>query len=77
VLLLQVGGACPHGLDHGQACPHGTLRVVLVRPRVAKVNQEPIPQVLGNVAVEALDNRGTGGLVGPHRGAVVLGVQLP
>src|SRR5262249_55686579 len=77
LLLLQAGGKCPHSLDHCQSCPHGALRVVFVCQRIAKVDQQTIPQVLGNVPLEALDDRGTGGLVGPHRGAVVLRVELP
>jgi hypothetical protein len=77
LLLLQAGGKCPHGLDHRQSCPHGALRVVFVRQRIAKVDQQAIPQVLGNVPIEAPDDRDTGGLVGPHRGTVVLWVELP
>jgi hypothetical protein len=76
VLLLQAGGEGCHGLDHRQASPHGALRVVFVRQRIAKVDQQAISQVLGNIPIEALDDRGTGGLVGPHRGAVVLRVEL-
>ena len=70
-------GERSHGLDHRQAGPHGPLRVVFMRQRIAKVDQQAIPQVLGNVPVKALDDRGTGGLVGPHHVAVVFRVELP
>jgi hypothetical protein len=76
-LLLQASGEGSHGLDHRQSCPHGALRVVFVRQRIAKVDQQAIPQVLGNVPTETLDDRGAGGLVGSHCGAVVLRVELP
>jgi hypothetical protein len=43
VLLLQAGGKDSYGLEHRQSCPHGTLRVVFVRQRIAKVDQQAIP----------------------------------
>ena len=77
MLLFHAGGEGLHRLDHRQAGPHGALRVVFVRQRIAKVDQQAIAQVLRNVPVEALDDRGTGGLVGSHHGAVVLRVEVP
>jgi hypothetical protein len=75
--LLQTGSECPYGLDHCQPSPHGALCVVFVRQWITKVDQQAIPQVLGNVPIEALDDRDTGSLIGSHRGAVVLRVELP
>src|SRR5262249_29285299 len=63
--------------DHRQSCPHGALRVVLVRQRVAKVDEQTISQVLGNVPTEALDDRSTGRLVRTHRSTVVFRVEVP
>src|SRR5262245_40063092 len=44
--------------------------------RVAKVDQEPIPQILGDMAAIALNHLGTRRLVGTHHLAVVFGVKL-
>jgi hypothetical protein len=42
----------PDSVNESQAGPHRLLGVVLVRLRVAKVNQHPIAHVLGDKAVE-------------------------
>jgi hypothetical protein len=77
VLLRQAWGDGSHSLEHRQSGPHSPLRVVFVRQRIAKVDQQAIAQVLDNVPIKALDDWGTGGLVGAYRGAVVLWVELP
>src|SRR2546426_7803927 len=50
--------------------PRSTLfpYTTLFRSRlgIAKVNQQPIAQVLGDRAVKALNDVSTGGLIGPH-----------
>jgi hypothetical protein len=53
------------------------LGVVLVRLGIAKVDQQPISEVLRNMAVKALDHRGAGILVGAHQRTVVLRVEPP
>jgi hypothetical protein len=52
-----------------------TLRVILVRGGKAKVDQESITKVLGNVALELLNDVATGGLVGAQDVAIILGVE--
>jgi hypothetical protein len=63
-------------LDNTQSCVHGTLRVVLVRLRIAEVDQQPIAKIPGNMAREALDNHGTDLLIGPDYLAQVFGIEL-
>ena len=48
-----------------------------MRLGIAKIDQQAIAQVLGNVPVEALDDLCRGGLVGSYHLTVVFGVQLP
>jgi hypothetical protein len=39
---------------------HRPLRIVFMGLRIAKVHQQPIAEILGNMALEALDDRSTG-----------------
>ena len=64
-------------LHHLQAGSPGSLRVIFMRLGIAKIDQQAIAQVLGNVPVEALDDLCRGGLVGSYHLTVVFGVQLP
>ena len=66
-----------YGCDQRQSGAHGTLGVVLMRLGIAKIDQQPIPEVLRNMAVKALDDRGASVLVGAHQRTVVLRVELP
>jgi len=74
--LRQSAIQSAHGLDNPQSHQHRPLRIVFVGPRIAKVDQEPIPQILGNVPVQALDDLGTGRLIGPQHLAQIFGVKL-
>jgi len=44
--------------------------------RIAKVDQEPVSEVLGNMAVKASDHLSTGLLIGAHHVSEVFGVEL-
>ena len=76
-VLLQTGIQRPHGVENAQARPHRPLGVVFVRLGIAKVHQQAVAQVLGDIAVKALDHCGAGLLVGPHHLALVFRVELP
>jgi hypothetical protein len=64
--LLQVSIQGPDGLDNVQSGLHRPLRIVFMSLWIAKVHQQPIAEILGNMALEALDDRSTGLLVRPH-----------
>src|SRR5262249_29664036 len=66
----------PEGLDQLQAGADSTLGLVSMGLRIAKVDQEPIPQILGDMAAIALDHFGTRRLVGTYHLAVVFRVKL-
>jgi hypothetical protein len=55
---------------------HGAPGVVFMRHRIAKVDQQPIAEVLCDMAFVTLDDRGRGLLVGADHGAQVFGVEL-
>ena len=65
------------GVEHLQPRPHGALGIVFVRLGIAEVDQQAIAEVLGNVAVKALDHVSAGGLIGTYHLAVVFRVKLP
>ena len=55
---------------------HGTPGIVFVSRRVAKIDQQPIAEILGNMPLVACDDLGRGLLIGAHYGAQVFGVEL-
>jgi hypothetical protein len=65
-----------HGLHHPQPGPHRPLGVIFVRQGVAKVDEQPIAEILGDMPLITGDDLGTGVLIGPHHLAPVFGVEL-
>ena len=65
-LLPQAGIELAHGLDHAQPGAHGPLGIVFVCQRIAKVDQQAIAEILGDMALKAGDHLGAGVLIGPH-----------
>ena len=55
---------------------HRAPGIVFMGRGVAKIDQQPIAEVLGNMALVALDDLGRGLLVGAHHGAQVFRVEL-
>ena len=75
-LVLQAGVQQAAGLNKAQACTDGALGIVFVRLGITIVDQQTVPEVLRNIAVEALDDLRTRRLVGTDDLAVVFGVEL-
>ena len=73
----QAGRQRPHRLQNAQAGAHGALRVIFMRLRIAKVDEQAIAQVLGHMPGKALDHGDAGGLVGADHLAEVFGIELP
>jgi hypothetical protein len=65
-----------HDLDNPQPGPDRTLGIVFMRLRIAEVDQQPIAQILGDVAVEALDDLSTDALVGTDDLTEIFWVEL-
>jgi len=74
--LLRARIEGPNRLDHRQPRTDRTLRVILVRQRVAEVGEQAVAEVLGDVAAEALDGGGRRAVIGGGEVAVVLGIEL-
>ena len=64
-----------HGLHHAEGGAHGALAIVLVRLRVAEVDEQAVAEVLGDVPLEALDHLGAHALVCAYHLAQFLRIQ--
>ena len=62
-------------LDHRQPGAHRPLGIVLMRLRIAEIDQHPVAHVLGDKAVEAADRLGDGAVVGADQLAQILRVK--
>jgi hypothetical protein len=76
LVLRQLGIQRVHRLEDAQSGPHGPLRIILMRPGIAKIDQQPIAEILRNIPVIALNHRGAGLLIGPHHVAPLFRIQL-
>jgi hypothetical protein len=74
--LCQAGVQRPQGVEHANAGVHGPLGVVFVGLRIAKVHQQAIAQILGDIPIKALQHFNTGRLIGQHDLAQVFRVEL-
>jgi hypothetical protein len=76
VLGGQTGIQGGDGLDQAQAGVHGAPGLIFMGERIAKVDQQAITKVLGDMALVLLDDRGGGLLVGTHHGPQVFRIEL-
>jgi hypothetical protein len=66
VLLYQTHVELLQSLQYPKSSPHGALRIVLVRQGIAKIDQQPIAQILRDMPLKAANHLGAGGLIGAH-----------
>ena len=64
------------GVEQRQAGMHGAVRGVFVGLGPAKVDQQAVAEILGDIAIIGLERGRRRGLVGTHHGAVVFGIEL-
>jgi hypothetical protein len=76
VLRRQTGIQGGDGLDNAQTGVHGASGIVFVSRGVAKIDQQPIAEVLGDVAFVTLDDFGRCFLVGADDRTQVFRVEL-
>jgi hypothetical protein len=76
LLLLQAPLQWPECFDDAQTYAHSALRIVFVRPRIPKIDQQPIAQILGDVPIKALNDLRTDRMIGPYHLAQLFGVQM-
>src|SRR5262249_53594008 len=65
-----------HGTDHTQRCADRPLGIVLVRLRVAEINQDPVTHVFGDKAVKRGTDLGDSAMVGTNDLAKILRIEL-
>src|SRR5262249_38704035 len=73
--LRSTGLQTRHRRFYLQPGPHRALGVVLMRPRIAEIDQHPIALELGDKAIIARDDTGNGVLIGAELLAQFLGVE--
>jgi hypothetical protein len=66
---------CAAASDHRKPGPDGTLGVVLMRLRIAEINQDTVAHVFGDKPREAADRVGDGAVIGADNLAQILGVE--
>jgi hypothetical protein len=71
----MTGVAHANGVDDRQASSNGPLSVVLMRGRVAEIDEQAIAEVLGDVPVEPCNYIGTDRLVRSYVLAQFFGVE--
>jgi hypothetical protein len=76
VLYCQTGIQGRDGLDNPQAGVHRTPGIVFMGCGIAKIDQQSIAEVLGDVAFIVLDDLGSGLLIGAHHRTQVFRVEL-
>ena len=65
----------PDGVNQREAGPHCPLGIVLVRLRIAEIDEHAVAHILGHKALEATDLLGHAGVIRPEHLAQILGVK--
>jgi hypothetical protein len=71
----RVGRACSESVQQCQPGPDGSLGVIFMRHRIAKIHQHAVAQVLRDIAVKPLHHLGTGLVVGMQHLTVLFRVR--
>jgi len=71
----RVGAEGGTGVQQAQSRPDRPLGVIFMRHRITNIAQHAVAEVLRQIAVKALQHRGTDLVIGAHHLAVVLRVR--
>ena len=74
--LLQTCIQVSQSRKHSQTSPYCSLGIILMREGIAKIDEESIPEQLGDMPIVALDNVGTHPLIGTDHVPVLFRVEL-
>src|SRR5262245_49955250 len=75
LVLLQSRIQSPNDLNNAQPSLHCPLCIIFMCLGIAKIYQQAITEILGNMALEVLDDRSAGLLVRPHDLPQVFGIE--
>src|SRR5215510_9908116 len=75
-VLLETSMQISHGIENTEPSTDGSVRIIFMRLRIPKIHQQPVPKVLGNIAIVALDNFRTRRLIGTDDFPVLFGIEL-
>ena len=65
-----------HRSEDTKASAYSPLHIIFMGLRIAKIDEEAVTEILGDMPVKALDHRCARGLVGAHDLPQVFGVEL-
>ena len=65
-----------HGVGHLQPGSYSPLRIIFMGLGIPKVDQESVPEVLGDVSIKALHDLSTGRLIRPNDLPQIFRIQL-
>src|SRR5215510_12705794 len=65
-----------HGRQNAQRSPYGSLGIIVMGLRIAKVDQQTIPKELGDVPLIASNDLRTGGVIRPYHVPVLFRIEL-
>jgi hypothetical protein len=72
---LHAGLQARHGLHQLETRAHRPLSVVFVRARPAEISKRAVAEILGGMAIEALDHGSDSAVVHRHDRAQILGIE--
>src|SRR5712691_4467145 len=76
IVLRQTGIERSHGFHNTKTSADGSAGIVLMRLGITTVHQQPIPEILDNMAVKPLNDYGSGLLVGADDLPQIFRVEL-
>src|SRR5262245_63197996 len=76
ILGVETGIEDAEGLDHLYPGPDSALGIVFMCLRIAKIDQQPIPEILGNMATVTLNHLRARGLIGADDYPQVFRIKL-
>jgi hypothetical protein len=74
--LQKLAASSVQGSDYLQPRVNGPGRIVFMRDRIAKVDQQTIAEILGDIPLVAFDDLGAHLLIGSDDGLEFFGVEL-
>src|SRR6516162_5585260 len=74
--LSQAAIERAHRLHNTQSGADSALRIIFMRLGIAKIHEQAVAEILRDMPLKALDNLGTGSLVGTYHLPQVFGVEV-
>src|SRR5438874_1977967 len=77
MLACEMRMQLPHRIHYPETCAYGPLGIIVMGLGIAKVDDDFLPPILGDITLKLPDDAGTCLLVGTERGVEVVRGQGP